>query len=356
MPDEGEKTEQPTLRRRNEARQKGQVARSQDLSAAVLILIGLLTLDLLGRQLLGRLSALTFALLGGMAPALDPTQLIPIGKHTVIEMLLLLLPVLLIFALAGIVIALLQSGFLFTTEVIKPDVNKLNPVNGLKRMFSPHSLALLVINVLKLGLVGGVVYFTLAAELDRIIYSSSLEFLELIAVGIELFFTLGLRVAAMLLILGIIDYLYQRARHERSLKMTKQEVKEEMRSMEGDPVMKRRRREVQIQLALQRLRKDVPTADVVVTNPTHYAVALRYNSETMQAPRVIAKGQDYIAERIRQLALAAGVPVVERKPLARALFKLVEVGQEVPPQLYKAVAEVLAFVYELSGKRPSAAG
>jgi len=150
--------------------------------------------------------------------------------------------------------------------------------------------------------------------------------------------------------LAILEYAYQKWRIEQELKMTKQEVKEEMRRMEGDPKIKQRRRQIALQMLTQRLKKDVPTADVVVTNPTEFAVALKYDADTMHAPRVVAKGQGLIAQRIREIAIASGVPILERKPLARALYKLVEVGQEIPEQFYSAVAEILAYVYELSGR------
>jgi flagellar biosynthetic protein FlhB len=163
-------------------------------------------------------------------------------------------------------------------------------------------------------------------------------------------FSIGIRVGVLLLLLAAIDYIYQRFRVERMLRMTKSEVKDEMRSMEGDPMMKQRRRQIAVQRAMQRLKKDVPKADVVVTNPTHYAVALEYDQAKMRAPKVVAKGVDFMAERIRVLAAEAGVPIIQRPPLARAIYRMVDVGQEIPEEFYAAVAEILAYVYELSGK------
>ncbi|HPM25323.1 MAG TPA: EscU/YscU/HrcU family type III secretion system export apparatus switch protein, partial [Phycisphaerae bacterium] len=171
-----------------------------------------------------------------------------------------------------------------------------------------------------------------------------------LGLGAEVLFDLAVRLAIALLVLGILDYLIQRWKLERRLRMTKQEVRDELKKMEGDPLVKQRRRQIQARLALQRIRAEVPRADVVVTNPTHFAVALRYDEATMSAPRVTAKGRDLLAERIRQLAQQHGVPIVQRPPLARALYTGVEVGQEVPPAFYRAVAEVLAYVYQLSGR------
>ena len=169
-------------------------------------------------------------------------------------------------------------------------------------------------------------------------------------------FALALRLALVLLILAIFDYIWNRYKHVQDLKMTKQEVKEEMRRMEGDPVVKQRRRRVQMQLTMQRMSIDVPNADVVITNPTELAIAIRYDAETMTAPRVIAKGAGFLAARIRQIAVQHGVPVVERKPLARAMYRAVDVGQEVPAQFYRAIAEILAYVYRLTGRQPAGAG
>jgi flagellar biosynthetic protein FlhB len=174
--------------------------------------------------------------------------------------------------------------------------------------------------------------------------------LEAFHMGGSVVYSIIIRVGIVLLILAIVDYFYQRYRIEQSLKMTKQEVKDEMRSMEGDPKIKQRRRQIAMQRVIQRIKKDVPKADVVVTNPTHFAIALEYDSKTMHAPRVIAKGQDLIAMRIREVAVASGVPILERAPLARALYKMCDVGDEIPEEFYSAVAEILAYVYELSGK------
>ncbi len=356
MADDTERTETPTPRRRTEARTRGQIAKSQDLSAAVLLLVGLLTLDLFGENMLRRLYAMTqFLLGGGGEPYVRGSQLVPLGREAVAEMFSILMPILLVFMLASLVVVLLQTGFLFTTHPLKWNLDKINPLAGIKKLFSAQTFVLMLINIAKLGVVGAVVYYSVVGQIDKILFASSMAFAELVKMAIEIFFALGIRVAIVLIILGIIDWFYQRFKHERSLRMSKQEIKEEMRSMDGDPLMKRRRREAQMQLALQRLRQDVPKADVVVTNPTHIAVALKYDTAAMNAPKVIAKGKDHVARRIRDIAVEVGIPIVERKPLARVLYKLVEVGQEIPPHLYKAVAEVLAYVYELSGKRQAMA-
>jgi len=204
--------------------------------------------------------------------------------------------------------------------------------------------------MVKMFLVSFVAYSAISGKIGLIISAQRLTALQAFHLGGSVIYAILIRVGILLFILAILDYMYQRYRIEQSLKMTKQEVKDEMRRMDGDPKIKNRRRQIAMQRIIQRIKKDVPTADVVVTNPTHFAVALKYDSKEMRAPRVIAKGQDLIALRIREIAAANGIPILERKPLARALYKMCNVGQEIPEEFYSTVAEILAYVYELSGK------
>lgn len=352
MPDSAqERTEAPTPRRREEARKSGQVARSTDLSAALVLLGGLLMLDWFGRRMFGNIMIAMRTCLEDDEPAMtDPEMLLPLMA----KIFRLLIGIAGPFLLALFVVALLscffQVGYLLTFQAIKPSLQRLNPLSGIKRMFNARSVVQLIMGVLKLSLVGAVAYMTLNGRLDLFATSANLSALALVGVGSELFFTVSIRLALVLLILGIIDYLYNRYKMEKDLKMTKEEVKDEYKSMEGDPKLKSKRRQVQMELALQHIKAAVPKADVVITNPTELAVAIRYDADTMVAPKVVAKGADYLARRIREIALEHGIPIVERKPLARALYKMVEVGQEIPAQFYKAVAEILAYVYELTGK------
>jgi flagellar biosynthetic protein FlhB len=356
MADDHDRTEAPTPHRRMEARDRGQVARSQDLSAAVLLLAGLLVLNVLGRGLMGRLSGLTRLCLGGAGVDPSPGAALQGLLGTAVrEASLVVLPVLIVLLVVAAGILLLQVGVLLTGEPLKPDWNRLNPVTGLRRLLGGHILAQSGINLAKLIVVSAVIYFTVRSDLPRIVFASSLSFGEMVAVAMDAIFRLAIRLAAALVVVGIADWFYQRQRHERSLRMTRQEIKDELRRMEGDPLMKRRRREVQLKLAMQNLRRNVPQGDVVITNPTHIAVVLKYDPETMAAPRVLAKGEGISARRIRDLAGQAGVPIVERRPLAQALYRMTDIGQEVPAELYKAVAEVLAYVYQLSGRQPTAA-
>ena len=345
----GEKTEAPTPKRRQEARQRGQVAKSQDLTAAVVLLAGLVVLQIAGPQMWRKL-------LAGMRNALfadSPVKvgdLVPAAGAMTDLMVWVLIPLLVVVFLAAAAVLLGQVGFLFTWQPLTPSLEKINPLKGFKRMFSPRTAVTTVLNVGKMGLLVGVAYWTLAGGINRVLYSMDMDHVDLYVMAAGIVFSVGIRLAIVMLLLALIDFLYQRYRHEQELKMSKEEIREEMKRMEGDPMLKRRRREVQMKLAIQRIRQSVPTADVVVTNPTHYSIALKYDPETMAAPRVVAKGADLMAYRIRQIAAANAVPIVERKQLVRMMYDVVEVGHDIPERFYEAVAEVLAYVYELSGK------
>ena len=353
MADEyGDKTEAPTPRRRLEAREQGNIARSPDLTAAVLLIGMLVLLKWYGPGLMLAMRTLIEHMLGESSMAqLDPAAIGPSLWLAAVAAGRALAPLFVGVVLIAIVVNLAQVGLFFNTKRLQPNFGGLNPLKGLGKLFGKQqTLMKLVMNLLKLTLVGFAAYSAVAGRIDEIVHVQDLEFLQIFGLGAEIVFAVGIRIGVVLLVLAIIDYVYQRYRVERELKMTKQEVKDEMRRMEGDPQIKARRRQIAIHTATQRLRKDVPTADVIVTNPTEFAIALKYDATAMHAPRVIAKGQGFMAARIREIAIAHGVPILERKPLARALFKLVEVGQEIPEQFYSAVAEILAYVYELSGK------
>ena len=350
--DFGDKTEAPTPRRREEARERGQVARSADLTAAVLLLGGLLLLRWTGADVVAALKALVNGLLNSDSLAdPDPSHVAEEVLRAVLLAGRALLPLLAGVVVLAVVANMVQVGVAFNPKRLQPNFAALNPFKGLGNILGgSRGPVKAVLGVLKLVVIALVAWSAVSDRLGQIVMVQQLDFLQIFALGAEVVYAVGLRVGVALLVLAVLDYAYQRWKLEQELKMTKHEVKEEMRRMEGDPKVKQRRRQIAMHMAAQRLKKDVPTADVVVTNPTEFAVAIRYDSATMHAPRVIAKGQGPMAQRIREIAIASGVPILERKPLARALYKLVEVGQEVPEQFYSAVAEILAYVYELSGK------
>jgi flagellar biosynthesis protein FlhB len=259
------------------------------------------------------------------------------------------LPFVACVSVASLAVNLAQVGFLWSTESLAPDPARLDPVAGLGRLASLKGLARLVGGLLKVSLVGAVVGWTLWNERRRLSDLGDFAFESVLGTAVDLMFTLSFRAALALLVLAILEYGYQRWQYERDLRMSKQELREELKRFEGDPKVRERRRAIQRQLALQRMMQEVPKATVVITNPTHVAVAVRYLQPEMEAPVVVAKGAELLAQRIRETALEHGVPLVERRELARALYASVEVGREIPPALYQAVAEILAFVFRMKG-------
>lgn len=349
--DAGDKTEAPTPRRREEARRKGQIARSQDLSSSILLLGGMICLRWFGPHLIETMTGALRHYMS-MSDIRDATRIdvIPAMISLAVAVLGAVGPIMVGLILVALISHLVQVGFVFTTDPLTPNLNKLNPMNGLQRLFSMRTLVQLAMNLLKLTFVCVVGYIVIESRLGKIFLAMEVGGWAQLALIAQIAYEIGLILAVVLFILALFDYVWQRWRHEQDIKMTKEEVKEELRRMEGDPVIKQRRRKMQLAAALQHIRKNVPKADVVVTNPTELAIAIKYDSENMAAPKVVAKGQDYLAAKIREIAAQHGIPIIERKPLAQALFKTVEVGQEIPETFYKAIAEILAYVYELNGK------
>src|SRR5688500_13054470 len=349
--DFGDNTEAPTPRRRMEAREQGNIARSPDLTAAVLIIAAMLMLNWYGDGVVAALRALMKELLSAEWITSGAETIAPTVLSALVKIGVAMAPLLIGIILAAVLINLVQVGLFFSPKRLQPRIEALNPLKGLGRLFGRgNGLVTLVMNLLKLSLVGFVAYGAVRSRMDMILKAQELSFVQIFLLAGSILYAVAIRIGLLLLVLALIDYAIQRYRNERQLKMTKQEVKDEMRRMEGDPQIKQRRRQIALQRIKQRIQAEVPTADVVVTNPTEFAVALKYDPQTMTSPKVIAKGQGHIAMLIRQVAIENGVPILERKPLARALYKLVEVGQEVPEQFYAAVADILAYVSELSGK------
>lgn len=348
-----EKTEAPTPKRRQEARDEGNVTRSTDLTAACALLAGMLLLYVLGHRLMEGLATTVRTMLTGSlgekSTTLSDLAAVPPFLARVLAETLGL------FVVGVFSVALLatigQVGFLFTTKPLEPKFSRLSPLRGARNMVNLRAGVRLLMSVAKVFVIGTVAGVLIYMDMDRIMLLANLELSPMFAAASRLIFDLGIKLALLLLLLAIIDYAFQRWQRERDLRMTPVEIKDELKRMDGDPLVKQRRARVARQLALQRIGQDVPNADVVVTNPTHYAVALRYDSAAMKAPKVVAKGADYLAMRIRQIAIAHDVPLVERRDLAAGLYNTIEVGQEVPAQFYSAVAEILAYVYRLSGRK-----
>jgi flagellar biosynthetic protein FlhB len=245
----------------------------------------------------------------------------------------------------------MQVGFLFTLQPITPKLEKLDMISGLKRLFSARSAVEMVKDIAKLTLIGAIAFITIKSQFHRFLGLWDAEPVAIMSCILSVSFAIVIRVVIALLIISLLDYLYQRYEYEKKLKMTRQEVKEERKQMDGDPQIKSRVRSLQREMARRRMMQEVPKATVVVTNPTYIAIAIRYEPDEMQTPKVVAKGKRLMAQRIRELAVNAGIPIVEDKPLARAMYDKVEAGSDIPVEFFTAVAEVLAYVYRLKRKR-----
>ncbi|QCK82542.1 flagellar biosynthesis protein FlhB [Geobacillus kaustophilus NBRC 102445] len=346
----GEKTEKATPRKRQEVREKGQVAKSGDVVSASVLLASFLALFLAGEyERDGLLRLFTRALSDSASPSLTIDSLHRLFLDWLSHAALLLAPLFAAAVLAAGLANFLQIGALFTVEPLKMDWNRLNPVQGMKRLFSLRALVELLKSVLKAGIIGAVVFAALLAERSELAALVSKTPGEALTVVGGLTVKMGLYAAGALLFLALFDYLYQRFEFEKSIRMSKQDIKDEYKKTEGDPLIKSRIKQKQREMAMRRMMQEVPNADVVITNPTHYAVALKYEDGKMEAPVVVAKGADYMAMKIKEVAKTHGVVTVENHPLAQALYRQTEVGDMIPEAFFKAVAEILAYVYRLKG-------
>lgn len=353
----GERTEDATPKRMADARKRGQVPKSTDVNAAVALAAVVILMLVFGRNLaLGLAQLLREHLsLDNFAAPLLAEGVWPAVKHAGMVAALLVAPMLAIIFVVSYLTQLVQVGLLFTTKPIKPKLSQLNPIAGVKKMFGVRGLVRTGVNVLKLVLVLIIAWMIVMRHVPTLVNLPRMS----VFVGIGLIGRAAMELAVwlilILLILAMVDLIYQRWQHKRDLRMTKQEVKDERRSMEGDPQIKGKRLRMAREIAMQRIAQAVPKADVVIANPTHFSVAIRYDEDNMDAPTVVAKGADHLALRIRHIARIAGVPVIERPPLARALYWGIDVGQQIAPEHYEAVAEVLAYVYRLEHQQSVAA-
>jgi flagellar biosynthesis protein FlhB len=343
-----EKTEPATPKRRQEARSKGSVAKSQDLNNAMMLLFGFLLIYFLGGAMLWSIKdTMSFLLRNPFYENFDVKTLQSLLMDVSNKNIKGLLPILGGFMVIGIISSYSQVGFRLTPKALVPDFKKLDPVKGIKNLVSKKSLVRLAMALVKLSIMVLVAYFSIRKDIEPL--------MELVSMGLEgifssasgLIFGLVLKITIILLILALFDFMYQKWQFAKDLKMTKHEVKQETKQQEGDPLVKSRIKSVQRQLANKRMMKAIPEADVVVSNPTHYAIALKYDAAKMNAPKVVAKGLDLIALKIMEIAREHNVSVVEDKILARILYNTVEIDSEIPPKLYQAVAKVLSYVYQL---------
>ena len=347
-----DKTEPASARKRADARAKGQVARSQEVNSALVLLASILALTWVGPHTGQEIASLARLYWGeGLHRAWTQTSVQGEMAFLLQHVAIALGPLLLLIGLAGVASNVLQVGFMLSAEPLKPNFSKLNPISGFKRLFSKNGMVELVKATIKIVVIGWVSWGTLRGEYGRLTPLMGAGLSQILpAVGTAVTH-LALRLTLTLLLVALADYGWQKFEFEEGLRMTKEEVKDEAKQSEGDPRMKGRIRAMQRAMSRRRMMQDVPQADVVITNPTHYAIALRYESGKMDAPIVLAKGQNLIARRIKEIARDHNIPMVEDKPLAQALWKTAEIGSPIPMQFYEAIAEVLAFVYRLRARR-----
>ena len=349
--DKSQKTEDPTQKKLEDARKKGQVASSREVNHWFMILAGTLAVVMFVPAMMRDLAASLGQILGSVhAITIDGSGLRELGKTVIGTAAVALFPVVLLFIAAALSASLVQHGPIMSAEKIRPKLENLSLKKGFDRMFSARSLVEFVKGVLKLAIVTFIAIVLIAPEMDRIIASPGLEPLQIL----DLLWTLTIRmlagVCAVITVIAGIDLIYQKFEFQKSMRMSKQEIKDEMKQSEGDPMIKARLRQLRVDRARKRMMASVPEADVVITNPTHYSVALKYDPDTMPAPRLLAKGVDSIALKIREVAEENNIAIVENPPLARALHAGVEIDKEIPETHYKAVAEVIGYVWRLKRK------
>ncbi|MHB1419370.1 MAG: flagellar biosynthesis protein FlhB [Bacillota bacterium] len=346
-----EKSEDATPHRRQEVRKKGQTTRSGDLNAAVGLLAVVVVMLFSRNAIINQMSRMLSSFLGQhLERNLDVGGLMSLAWQGTGYYMRLVGPMFLAAAVAGIAVNLAQSGFMFAPNVIQPKFSYLNPLEGAQRIFSRKSLVELLKSLAKVTLVSLVGYNIVRSRIDELLFLMDTDITQIFMTVTDVILKVALNVIMVFLVIGAIDYIFQRREFNRRIMMSKQEIKEETRQTEGDPQIRSRLREKQRQLARQRMMQQVPEATVIITNPTHLAVALSYREGDMPAPQVVAKGADLMAQRIIELAREHNVPVVENQPVAKFIFQNVEIGQDIPAELYQAVAGILALIYKTKKK------
>lgn len=341
------RTEQPTRRRLEKAREKGQVARSKEVPSAAVLLGGILILAYLGQSMLRTLQLeLRHMLDFRLPPDITISYLSTIFKGVAERIGIVLLPVLLGIMVCSVAANVMQGGLVFTTKSLGLHFERLSPKNGIGKVFSKNGIVELAKSLILFTAVSFISYQVISKYLPLYPRMVLMDIRKLFHWTTFISYEIFIRVAVLLIVIAIADYYFQKYRFTEQLKMTKQEVKDEYKETEGDPVTKSRIRRIQREMARRRMMADVPKADVIITNPTHYSIALSYKMDSMEAPKVLAKGVGFLALKIRELAQEHGIPLVENKPLAQTLYKSVDVGEYIPASLYRAVAEILAYVYK----------
>lgn len=353
----GEKTEPATEKKLREAREDGKVAKSKELTSAfdliVLFLVLKIFISFVGNGLMGE-----FRYIYGLIPdfveenkmAVTSKAASALFSNVLLQILKVAAPFFIFGFTVTALISVIQVGWKVTGKPLQPKFNKINPLNGFKRIFSKDSIFELIKSILKIFVIIYVAYTSIRGNAKDIFILYEIPLMQAVMLCGTVIINAGLKISLVYLVIGLADFIYQKVRFKEDMKMTKQEVKDEYKNTEGDPEIKGRQRQRMREASRRRMMQDVPKADVVITNPTHFAVAIKYDPETSKAPVVLAKGEDYLAQKIKETARENHIEIVENKPLARMLYANVDIGQEIPPELYQAVAEILAMVYNMKEK------
>lgn len=350
----GEKTEEPTEKKKEDTRKEGNVAKSVEITTAASFIFMFYAMQIFAGFVYEKVTAI-------MNYSLSWIPIIKegitgdnfINKFVIYifgQILIILAPFFIVAFLVGFITNLVQVGWHVTTKPLKPKFSRMNPISGFKRLFSPSKLFELLKSVVKVALIGVIIYMIVKDEINSIQMLLNMELLESISYIGKLVIRVGTTTGMYFILVAGADFLFQKLKHKKDIKMTKQEVKDEYKNSEGDPQIKGKIKQKMREVSMRRMMQSVPEADVIITNPTHYAVALKYDKQKSLAPIVVAKGEDFLAKRIKDVAREHNIQIVENKYLARTLYATVDIGKEIPPELYQAVAEVLAFVYNLKNR------
>ena len=350
----GEKTEPATQKKLEDARKEGKVAKSKDLTQGIDLLVLFLLIKVFISYMGERFMGLFNQTLGRMAEFMDVNQknismqaFSTVLNNAILELFLIVWPFLVFGFVITFIVTVYQVGWKVTMKPMEPKLSKFNPINGFKRIFSKDSLFELLKSIVKVGVIAYIAYSNIVDEADSLFILYEISLNQAIALVGNIIIEFGIEISIIFIAIGIVDYIFQKWKFGEDMKMTKQEVKDEYKNTEGNPEIKGRIRQKMREASQRRMMQDVPKADVVITNPTHFAVAIKYDAEVSKAPIVVAKGEDYLAQKIKEVARENNVEIVENKPLARMLYHNVDIGAEIPPELYQAVAEVLAMVYHM---------
>lgn len=348
--DKDGKTEKATPRKREKAREEGQVTKSMEVNTAFLLIFMFIGIKLFASFIYERITSIfdkTYILFPQLDDIFTDTYVLKFVPYMFIQTIIIIAPLFAIAMSIGLITNFIQVGWHPTLKPLKPKFGRLNPITGFSRLFSKQALVELLKSLGKVAIISIIIYSSIVDEIENVLLLLDMELMQFIQFIGNIAINVGIKVGLFFLFVAVADYFFQRYEHEQNLKMTKEEVKEEYKMTEGNPQIKSKIKQKMREVSMRRMMNDIPKADVVITNPTHYAVVIQYDSNISSAPVVIAKGVDYLAMRIKSIAGENHIEIVENKPLARALYQTVDIGEEIPPELYQAVAEVLAFVYSL---------